>query len=307
MLQSKVRIYLSAFMHLLKPDQKLRGYPGYIWIASPRSSLSLKLVIIHLLSMLTLPFSIFCCALCSSLFVALLYIWPLLGVHYDVLDPKTRDRTDVIKMRSISVICAAILSYTVVLFTTGSPAEALSLIGITGPLKSLYSAAIGLLLTLTLMAGPLYYGGCALRGFTKWQTLRALVIAPITEEFVFRGCCDALLQQTTLSYGYRLLLCGPVFFTLAHVHHFANAIIADPVRGVISACLTMSYTGVFGAFCTALLESTGSLAGPIVSHAVCNYAGLPDFNFNSSTKALAYGIGVFLFIAECVYLFLLHY
>ncbi|KAF4713268.1 CAAX prenyl protease [Perkinsus olseni] len=257
--------------------------------------------------MLSVPSAIVCCSLCSGLYVGLLYIWPLLGVHSDVLNPKTRDRTDVIKLRSISVIIASIISYLIVHCATGHRVKSLELFAHFS--TSLYSAAVGLTLTLTLMMGPLLYGESAMNGLNKWLILRALLIAPVTEEFVFRGCCDALLREASLSFPWRLALCGPVFFTLAHVHHYTKEILVDPVRGVISACLTMSYTGVFGAFCTALLEATGSLAGPIASHMVCNYTGLPDFDFRSDggRKAVAYIAGGLLFLTECVYFGLLHY
>lgn len=257
--------------------------------------------------MLTVTTAVLYCSVCSGLFVGLLYIWPLLGLHSDVLNPKTRDRTDVIQLRSLSVVSASLISYFIVSSVTDHRIQALDLL--IHPSTALKSAAVGLILTLTLMAGPLMYGGNSLGNLNKWQVARALIIAPVTEEFVFRGCCDALLREASISLPWRLVLCGPVFFTLAHVHHFTKEILANPVRGILLACVTVSYTGVFGAFCTALLESTGSLAGPIASHIVCNYTGLPDFDFKSKNvrKVAVHCTGVLLFLGECVYFGLFHY
>ncbi|NWI13012.1 FACE2 protease, partial [Crypturellus soui] len=49
----------------------------------------------------------------------------------------------------------------------------------------------------------------------RW--LRNQVVAPLTEELVFRGCMVPVLLPCTGAA--RALLAGPLFFGLAHFHH----------------------------------------------------------------------------------------
>ncbi|KAM7254853.1 hypothetical protein ACFE04_020094 [Oxalis oulophora] len=82
---------------------------------------------------------------------------------------------------------------------------------------------------------------------------RNYVVAPLTEELVFRACMIPLL----LCGGFRIytviFLC-PVFFSLG---------------------LQLGYTVIFGSYASFLFIRTGNLASSLVAHIFCNFMGLP--------------------------------
>lgn len=53
----------------------------------------------------------------------------------------------------------------------------------------------------------------------RLQTLRALVMAPIFEEFIFRGCIISVLIDSGWSRDTAMYI-SPLFFGVAHIHHF---------------------------------------------------------------------------------------
>ena len=142
---------------------------------------------------------------------------------------------------------------------------------------------------------------------------RNLVIAPITEEVVFRALMipplasawyfnyapaallpvvrtltplgparDAaqLPSPLTLSPWQVLLFC-PGFFALAHVHHLYEKIRRG--EGIAAACVgtlaQATYTSAFGVVAGLLFMRTGTVLAPVVSHVICNFSGLPDLGF----------------------------
>ncbi|XP_057979975.1 CAAX prenyl protease 2 isoform X3 [Malania oleifera] len=85
---------------------------------------------------------------------------------------------------------------------------------------------------------------------------RNYVVAPITEELVFRACMIPLL----LCGGFRIytviFLC-PVFFSLAHLNHFFE-LYGQQNRSLLRASMVV-----------------GHLLAPVVAHIFCNMMGLP--------------------------------
>jgi prenyl protein peptidase len=81
--------------------------------------------------------------------------------------------------------------------------------------------------------------------------LRNLVIAPITEELVFRGCMVPLLLPH-LGYGYQLSWITPLFFGVAHLHHMLAGV---PIPQVVMQL------GYRARFCTQNLALERALFG----------------------------------------------
>ncbi|EMP25850.1 CAAX prenyl protease 2, partial [Chelonia mydas] len=108
----------------------------------------------------------------------------------------------------------------------------------------------------------------------RW--LRNQVIAPLTEELVFRACMLPMLIPCT-GLGPAIFTC-PLFFGVAHFHHvieqlrFRQGSIASIF---LSAAFQFSYTAVFGAYTAFIFIRTGHLIGPVLCHSFCNYIGFP--------------------------------
>ncbi|KAK8280201.1 hypothetical protein V6Z12_D09G160600, partial [Gossypium hirsutum] len=107
-----------------------------------------------------------------------------------------------------------------------------------------------------------------------WQNL---VVAPLTEELVFRACMIPLLLCGGFK-AYDIIFLCPTFFSLVHLnhmmeiysHHNYSLLKASMVVG-----LQLDYTAVFGSFSSFLFVRTGNLVAPLIAHAFCNYMGLP--------------------------------
>lgn len=254
----------------------------------------------------------------SCFFVASLYLWTLLGYAEE-----NRDDHGTIKRRFISTAltccCAGAL-----IFALAKPAAAgdggytrLQLLGL-GFDEVCRASFVCLGLTAMLFLGPLVQHLLAvLAGHSAafnapgdlWISLRNLVVAPVTEEFVFRACLTriwvaARIPPTVIIFG------GPLFFALAHIHHFLEHLRrsrrddwrtrAGYVREghsrpycdhhVKKACTTILfqvfYTSIFGAYASFLLLRTGSTIAVILAHAFCNHQGFPDVSFSSRTHPL---------------------
>ncbi|XP_057422931.1 CAAX prenyl protease 2 isoform X2 [Lotus japonicus] len=102
---------------------------------------------------------------------------------------------------------------------------------------------------------------CALTRFLGWLaaissdvlTWRFYVVAPLTEELVFRACMIPLLLCGGFK-PYNVMLLCPIFFSLG---------------------LQLGYTVIFGSYASFLFIRTGHLAAPLVAHIYCNFMGLP--------------------------------
>uniref|UniRef100_A0A4X1TFN1 CAAX prenyl protease 2 n=1 Tax=Sus scrofa TaxID=9823 RepID=A0A4X1TFN1_PIG len=162
-------------------------------------------------------------------------------------------------------------------------------------LEGIFPAALlPLLLTMILFLGPLMQlsmdCSCDLadglkvvlaprswaRCLTDMRWLRNQVIAPLTEELVFRACMLPMLAPCT-GLGPAVFTC-PLFFGVAHFHHiFEQLRFRQSSVGSIflSAAFQFSYTAVFGAYTAFLFIRTGHLIGPVLCHSFCNYMGFP--------------------------------
>ncbi|KAF5361657.1 hypothetical protein D9758_007309 [Tetrapyrgos nigripes] len=143
--------------------------------------------------------------------------------------------------------------------------------------------------------------------------LRNYMIAPITEELVFRSCILAVylltLTQPDHPSAMSIILLSPLHFGVAHLHHARETYKrlgrtqAALKRAVLQSTFQMLYTTLFGALCAflylrglpststsytemetksaysyTLYESrTPSVYAPISAHIFCNCMGFPDF------------------------------
>mmetsp|Transcript_25186 Transcript_25186/g.69457 ORF Transcript_25186/g.69457 Transcript_25186/m.69457 type:complete len:334 (-) Transcript_25186:281-1282(-) len=113
-----------------------------------------------------------------------------------------------------------------------------------------------------------------------WTAIRNCVVAPLTEEVVFRGCMVPVLLATGMSIG-KVSLVAPVFFGFAHLHHAATRLsTGDPPRLVMMATtFQFLYTSLFGSYASYAFIRTGSVLPVIFSHSYCNWMGLPNIGF----------------------------
>ncbi|KAI7862869.1 CAAX protease self-immunity-domain-containing protein [Spinellus fusiger] len=132
---------------------------------------------------------------------------------------------------------------------------------------------------------------------------RNYLVAPITEEVVFRACTLAVLSAAHHSKAY-LIFVSPLYFGLAHVHHaWEKYCLKMPLSQVIvSSLFQFMYTSVFGWYASFVFLRTGSVWPPILCHVFCNSMGFPDIEgvLNRSLQeryaiGCCYGGGIALF------------
>lgn len=172
-----------------------------------------------------------------------------------------------------------------------------------------------LYLLATLFAGPLVYylydlsmdddlafkdpQAWLLAGARDLRLWRNLVVAPLTEEFVFRACMVPLLALEGVP-SLTIVLVTPLFFGAAHLHHLLDLTRHQRVplrRAVLQVVFQFAYTTLFGWIATFLFLRTGHLAAPVVAHVFCNWAGFPPVrsmwaHANSLRILLATAVGV---------------
>ncbi|XP_066108256.1 CAAX prenyl protease 2 isoform X3 [Saccopteryx bilineata] len=238
------------------------------------------------------------------------------------------DHPAVIKRRFTSVLVVSSLSPLCVLLwreltgiQPGTPL--LTLMGFR--LEGIFPAALlPLLLTMILFLGPLMQLSmdCSYdltdglkvvlaprswaRCLTDMRWLRNQVIAPLTEELVFRACMLPMLAPCT-GLGPAVFTC-PLFFGVAHFHHiFEQLRFSQSSVGSIflSAAFQFSYTAVFGAYTAFLFIRTGHLIGPVLCHSFCNYMGFPAVcaalehpQRRPLLAGYALGVGLFLLLLQ---------
>ncbi|KAK7392601.1 hypothetical protein VNO78_21044 [Psophocarpus tetragonolobus] len=123
---------------------------------------------------------------------------------------------------------------------------------------------------------------------------RNYLVAPLTEELVFRACMIPLLLCGGFK-TYNVILLCPVFFSLAHLNHFLEIYTKQNYRIMKAAMITglqLGYTVVFGSYASFLFIRTGHLIAPLVAHIYCNFMGLPAlYSQRSGFVSVAFIIG----------------
>lgn len=127
---------------------------------------------------------------------------------------------------------------------------------------------------------------------------RNYVVAPITEELVFRACMIPLL----LCGGFKtntIIFFGPVFFSLAHLNHFLELYFHQNysfIKASLVVGVQLGYTVMFGWYASFLFIRTGHIIAPIVAHIFCNIMGLPVLYSKRQAVAFATGMVCFLWL-----------
>ncbi|XP_073792008.1 CAAX prenyl protease 2-like isoform X2 [Danio rerio] len=258
--------------------------------------------------------SVSCCLLLACLYVGSLYVWK---------GSLPRDHPNTIKRRFTSVLCVSAVAPLVVLAWTHSmklrPSPPLwALLGIR--LEGFVPAAVlPLTLTMVLFLGPLTQlavesprglfhdvkAGLNCQSWSKrvkdLKWLRNHVVAPLTEEFVFRACIIPMLVPCTGPTS--AIFISPLFFGVAHFHHIIEQLRfgQDTVFDIlICAAFQFTYTSVFGVYTAFIFIRTGHLVGPVLCHSFCNRMGFPAIGSvlehpQKSLILLFYQLGVLLF------------
>lgn len=106
---------------------------------------------------------------------------------------------------------------------------------------------------------------------------RNYVVAPLTEELVFRACMIPLLLCGGFK-PYTVVSLCPIFFSLAHLNHlmeFYSKQNYSLIKTSMVVGLQLGYTVIFGSYASFLFIRTGHLLAPLLAHMFCNFMGLP--------------------------------
>ncbi|CDZ97383.1 Prenyl protein protease [Phaffia rhodozyma] len=151
------------------------------------------------------------------------------------------------------------------------------------------SPLVPFMLAPILFLGPLFTD-VGLEGFNPRLAFESLgsivgirnyIVAPLTEEIVFRACTIAIAQLSGASWTHQIFI-TPLWFGLAHAHHaydvFASG--GKTMRAfqiaLGSSIFQFMYTTVFGWFAAYLFVTTGSILAPLFAHTFCNIMSLPN-------------------------------
>lgn len=113
-----------------------------------------------------------------------------------------------------------------------------------------------------------------------WKNIRNYVVAPWTEEVIFRGCMVPPLLACGMS-PLQVSLVAPLFFGIAHIHHAMLRLSKGERVSSVMLVTTFQflYTSLFGSYASYAYIRTGSVLAVTVGHAYCNWMGLPDVSF----------------------------
>ncbi|CAD6578546.1 MAG: hypothetical protein ASARMPRED_008754 [Alectoria sarmentosa] len=208
----------------------------------------------------------------------------------------SRDAPSVIRARirfvTASVfICSAFTIYLTSTRAEASYSEILHLLG-WHPFSPFDIAKV-LSLTALLFAGPLFDKGIIESGWRRWAKGRDLheslsswigwrnyIAGPFTEEMLFRSLLLSLHLLTRPPSSQSILIfVTPLYFGIAHIHHFYEYSLTHPFTplppALLRSIVQLGYTTVFGWYAAFLFLRTGNLWGVVVVHAFCNWMGLP--------------------------------
>ena len=101
---------------------------------------------------------------------------------------------------------------------------------------------------------------------------------PVTEEVTFRSVIIPLHQMAKVSPA-RVVFMTPLYFGIAHFHHFYEFRLMHPYANLTSSLVRtlfqFTYTTIFGWFAAFVYLRTASLLADIIIHSFWNYCGLP--------------------------------
>ncbi|XP_037937199.1 CAAX prenyl protease 2-like [Teleopsis dalmanni] len=226
--------------------------------------------------------SVSCCFGLSLIYVASLYVWN---------NKHNRDHPTTVKKRFCSVFVVMLIAPVFVYaFSSNELLEEVNFLQILGiRLAGLWQAiVVPFLLTLLLFLGPIcvQMQNETLRIFIDlnyWKSnvsnliwWRNHVVAPLSEEFVYRGCMMPLILQSFTPM--QAVFITPLFFGTAHVHHIGErlGLGMELKTAILISVFQLTYTTVFGFYSAYLFARTGHIVAPFLVHAFCNHMGVPD-------------------------------
>lgn len=228
---------------------------------------------------------------------------------YKILSVFCSDDPSTIKLRFISVAisCSISILITIHLLPWSSYDQLLSAVGISWPQSIIWSLVTPLLITSLLFLGPLVlfkdtYNWPEFVNYVKTeatdlQFVRNYMVAPLSEEFIFRGVLIAILEQSFPLWS-SIIISG-ILFSLAHSHHYFFQSIqgSDQIR-LTDNLFQMSYTFVFAVYSATLYLKTRTILTTIQVHIFCNFLGFPQLDVLLSDdwykRASLIGLGSFL-------------
>ncbi|CAG0879979.1 unnamed protein product [Cyprideis torosa] len=237
---------------------------------------------VHALVPVLSPWASFLYSVLLSVFsVSCLYIW---GNEF------SRDHPIVIKRRFLSITIACVLAFALVWFLLSHLAfvEIGSLLGFRSA-GFCPAVVLPVLLTVVLSTGPLYMKHLdgSLRWSLSWDCFRRsvvdltwwrnIIVAPLSEEFIYRSAIVPVLKHGAFS-DRTVVFLSPLMFGVAHFHHMIeNLRLGMPLMNAIFlSSFQFFYTSIFGAYSTFLFLRTGHFVAPFLVHAFCNALGVPN-------------------------------
>ncbi|KAI7907809.1 CAAX protease self-immunity-domain-containing protein [Cokeromyces recurvatus] len=248
--------------------------------------------------------------------------------------PGDRNDPPVMRARMKAVIIASIISALIVMFLlklTGSKYNTAQVLGIDQPSHFIYifSYLRPLVLTCGLFLGPLSimyfdqelpfqkhfnFKRDVAMNIMSLLGQRNYIVAPLTEEFVFRACIISVLKQAAYSRTY-LIFVSPFYFGIAHLHHawdkyqkLGKTRYAFKMA-MLSSLFQFAYTTLFGWYASYLFLRMGKLWPPVLCHSFCNIMGFPDFNgishrptYEKTIIYCCFPIGILFFVYNIDYL-----
>lgn len=239
-----------------------------------------------------------CVALFTLFYIAPFYLSPTLRSS----PVNSRDAPAVIKARVRAVgltclACTVVTAYVLAFYGHADPRETLRLLGIF-PI-GLTDVVKVLGLVMVLFACSIYenvvvdgeWRAWSLSAFKQglwddWIGYRNLVVAPASEEIVFRSLSVPLFLLAKMD-PTRIVFVTPLIFGLAHLHHLIEFLTSRTpegkrwpplgiwISGILRSTFQFAYTSLFGFFAAFVFLRTGNLFACVIAHSFCNRMGLP--------------------------------
>lgn len=244
--------------------------------------------------------ALLCAFLFTAFYVAPFYLSPTLRS----VSIASRDSPSVIRARVRSVTlacvaCALVNVYILAVLGHATPRDVLRLWGVWPIALADTLKLVGLVAV--LFVGPLFKSLVAegeWRSITpstikselidSWTGYRNIIVAPLSEELVFRSLVVSLYLLAKVSPA-RIVFTTPLIFGMAHLHHLSANLRSQtppgrkyPPLAAWLQCIAVSlfqfaYTSLFGFFAAFALLRTGNFYGVVLVHSFCNWMGVPQF------------------------------
>jgi prenyl protein peptidase len=200
-----------------------------------------------------------------------------------------RDAPSVIRARiqavTLACLIASISTLALLVHTTQhTPLQSVHLLG----WYPIHASSLfpPLLLAFTLFAGPLFERlvieridpSTTVATLLSWIGYRNYIAGPITEEVLFRSVLVPLHLLANVSPKTTTLI-TPLYFGIAHIHHFYEFTLTHPhtpfLPILLRSLFQFTYTTLFGWFAAFVYIRSGSLYTVIFIHTFCNWIGFP--------------------------------